>query len=149
MAGFDEFVAEVLISPFCGWTAPLPWHYSVRVAALSRSTQAMLDMFTTGGEGLSQLADRAPRTVTTEAWPPSVPVAPRRLLPLGIPVIQKEAATDNMGQDEANDGSRLPFRDGSLDLYATGTSHFSLSIQPRSRARQHLRDPAGVDGLIS
>jgi SAM-dependent methyltransferase len=43
-------------------------------------------------------------------------VAARRLLPLGIPVIQDEAAADNMDQDGANGGGRLPFRDGSLNL---------------------------------
>jgi SAM-dependent methyltransferase len=43
-------------------------------------------------------------------------VAGRRLLPLGIPVIQVEGARDNMDQDGADDGGRMPFRDGSLDL---------------------------------
>jgi len=126
VAGFDELVTEALTAPFSGWdfswldcrswTEPLPWDYSARVAALARSAWAMLDMGTGGGEGLSRLPDRAPRTVATEAWPPNVPVAGRRLLPLGIPVIQNEAAADNMNQDGANDGGRLPFRDGSLDL---------------------------------
>ena len=37
-------------------------------------------------------------------------------MPLGVPVIQDEAARDNMDQNGANDGGRLPFRDGSLDL---------------------------------
>ena len=45
-----------------------------------------------------------------------MPVAGRRLRPLGITVIQNEAAADNMGQDGAGEGGRLPFRDGSLDL---------------------------------
>jgi len=43
-------------------------------------------------------------------------MAGRRLLPLGIPVIQVEGARDNMDQDGADDGGRMPFRDGSLDL---------------------------------
>lgn len=76
----------------------------------------MLDMGTGGGEALSRLAARADRTVATESWPTNVPVAGRRLLPLGIPVIQNEGARDNMDQDGANDGGRLPFRDESLDL---------------------------------
>jgi SAM-dependent methyltransferase len=62
------------------------------------------------------LADRAPRTIAAEAWPPNVPVAGRRLRPLGIPVIQDESARDNIDQNGANDGGRLPFRDRSLDL---------------------------------
>jgi SAM-dependent methyltransferase len=76
----------------------------------------MLDMGTGGGEALSRLTARAPRTVATESWPPNVPEAGRHLLPLGIPVIQNEGARDNMDQDGAHDGGNLPFRDGSLDL---------------------------------
>jgi hypothetical protein len=45
---------------------------------------------------------RANRTASTEAWPPNVPVAGRRPLPLGSPVIQTEGARDNMDQDRAN-----------------------------------------------
>jgi SAM-dependent methyltransferase len=126
VAGFDELVAEALTAPFSGWdfswldrrssTEPLPWDYSARVAALARSARTMLDMGTGGGEALSRLPDRAPCTVATEAWPPNVPLAARRLLPLGIPVVQNEAAADNMDQDGADDGGRLPFRDGSVDL---------------------------------
>jgi SAM-dependent methyltransferase len=126
VAGFDELVTEALTAPFSGWdfswldrrswTEPLPWDYSARVSALARSARTMLDMGTGGGEALSGLRDRAPRTIATEAWPPNVPVAGRRLLPLGIPVIQGEAACDNMDQNGADDGGRLPFRDGSLDL---------------------------------
>jgi SAM-dependent methyltransferase len=126
VAGFEELVAEALTAPFSGWdfswldrrswTEPLPWDYSARVAALARSAGTMLDMGTGGGEALSGLPDRAPRTIATEAWPPNVPVAGRCLRPLGIAVIQNEAARDNMDQNTANDGGRLPFRDGSLDL---------------------------------
>lgn len=127
VAGFDELVTEALTAPFSGWdfswldrrswTEPLPWDYSAHVAALARNARTMLDMGTGGGEALSRLPHRAAHTVATEAWPPNVPLAARRLLPLGIRVIQNEAAADNMDQDGANDdGGRLPFRDGSLDL---------------------------------
>jgi SAM-dependent methyltransferase len=124
--GFDELVTEALTAPFSGWdfswldrrswTEPLPWDYYDRVAALARSARTMLDMGTGGGEALSRLPVRAARTVAAEAWPPNVPVAGRRLLPLGIPVIQDEAARDNMDQNGVHDGGRLPLRDGSLDL---------------------------------
>ena len=126
VAGFDELVTEALTAPFSGWdfswldrrswNEPLPWDYSARVAALARNARTMLDMGTGGGEALSLLPDRAPCTVAAEAWPPNVPVAGRRLRPLGITVIQNEAAADNMDQAGAGDGGRLPFRDGSLDL---------------------------------
>jgi len=126
VADFDELVTEGMTEPFSGWdfswldrhsqTGPLPWDYPARVAALAGTARAMLDMGTGGGEALSRLMTRATRTVATEAWPPNVPVAARRLRPLGIPVVQDQGARDNMDQDGANDGGRLPFRDGSLDL---------------------------------
>jgi SAM-dependent methyltransferase len=126
MADFDELVTEAMTEPFSGWdfswldrrsrTEPLPWDYSARVAALARGAATMLDMGTGGGEELSRLATRAPRTVATESWLPNVAVAGGRLLPLGIPVIRSEGARDNMDQDGADDGGRLPFREGSLDL---------------------------------
>jgi hypothetical protein len=100
VAGFDELVTQALTAPFSGWdfswldrrswTEPLPWDYSARIAALARKARTMLDMGTGGGEALSRLPHRAPRTVATEAWPPNVGLAARRLLPLGIPVIQSE-----------------------------------------------------------
>ncbi len=126
MAGFDELVEQALAAPFSGWdfswldrrswTGPLPWDYSARVAALTRGVETMLDMGTGGGEALSVLPHRAPRTIATESWPPNVLVAGRRLRPLGVQVIQSEAAADNTDQDGAADGGRLPLRTGSLDL---------------------------------
>ena len=95
MADFDELVTEAMDAPFSGWdfswldgrsrSEPLPWDYSVRVAALACTARTMLDMGTGGGEVLSRLPARANRTVATEAWPPNVPMAGRRLLPLGTP----------------------------------------------------------------
>lgn len=126
MVGFDELVTEGLTAPFSGWdfswldghsrTSPLPWDYPARVAALARTAATMLDMGTGGGELLSRLPARARRTVATEGWPPNVPVAGRRLLPLGIPVVQVEGAPDNDKQDDSSDDGRLPFRTGSFDL---------------------------------
>ena len=124
-----------MTTPFSGWdfswldgqsrSEALLWDYSARVAALAGDSRTMLDMGTGGGEALSRLPVRASRTVATEAWPPNVPVAGRRLLPLGTPVIQSEAARDNMDQDGANDGGRLPFRDraaGSEPATSCGSS---------------------------
>jgi SAM-dependent methyltransferase len=134
VADFDELVTEAMTEPFSGWdfswldrrsrTEPLPWDYPARVAALAGAARTMLDMGTGGGEALSRLSARAERTVAAEAWPPNVPVAGRRLLPLGIPVIQNEGARDNMEQEGANDGGHLPFRDGSLDLISNRHESF-------------------------
>ena len=81
-------------------------------------TDTMLDMGTGGGEWLSRLSPRSRRTVATEAWPPSVPVAAGRLRPLGVAVIQDEGAPDNMARGRADRG-RLPFRDGAFGLVAS------------------------------
>ncbi len=125
MADFDDLVTEAMTAPFSGWDfswlsrhsrARDPWDYRALVAGLASAAQTMLDMGTGGGEVLSRLPSRAPRTVATEAWPPNVPVAGARLLPLGVPVVQDEGARDNMAQDDSGDDGRLPFRDGSVDL---------------------------------
>jgi SAM-dependent methyltransferase len=126
MAQFDELVTEAMDAPFIGWdfswlarhssTEPAPWNYRARVADLARTAATMLDMGTGGGEVLSKLRSRAPRTVATEGWPPNVPVAAQRLRPLGVPVVQDEGARDNTDQDAAGEDGRLPFRDGSFEL---------------------------------
>jgi hypothetical protein len=127
---FDELVAEAVAAPFSGWDfgwldgrsriEQLPWQYADEVAARSRVAVSMLDQGTGGGELLATIEPRPARTVTTESWPPNVPVAAGRLLPLGVPVVQCDGAPDNMSElaaspDEGRPG-RLPFRDGSFDL---------------------------------
>jgi SAM-dependent methyltransferase len=124
---FDELVSEALAAPFSGWdfswligrstSSRLPWRYQRVVERLATGAAAMLDMGTGGGERLSGLAVRASRTVATEGWPPNVPVAAARLLPLGIPVIRDEGAPDNTKQD-GTDRGRLPFRGGAFALVA-------------------------------
>ena len=94
MAEFDELVTEAMTEPFSGWDFSWldcrSWTEPLRWDYTAR--------------------------VATEAWPPNVQVAGQPLLPLGIPVIQDEGARDNMEQNGSDDGGRLPFRDGSLDL---------------------------------
>jgi hypothetical protein len=56
VADFDDLVTEAMNAPFSGWdfswldrrwrSEPLPWDYSVRVAALADSARTMLDMGT-------------------------------------------------------------------------------------------------------
>jgi SAM-dependent methyltransferase len=122
--GYEELEAEALAAPFSGWdfswlrtrssTEPLPWSYRREVARYSGSAATMLDMGTGGGEVLSRLRSRPPRTVAIEAWPPNVPVAAARLRPLGIPVVQNEHAPNNTEPDGS--GGRLPFGDGAFEL---------------------------------
>jgi SAM-dependent methyltransferase len=125
---FDELVSEALAAPFSGWdfsfldwprarTERLPWSYRREVARRAASAGTMLDMGTGGGERLSRLPSRPPRTVATEAWPPNVPVAAARLRPLGVRVVQDEGAPDNKVHGDGDRG-RLPFRDGAFGLVA-------------------------------
>jgi len=74
----------------------------------------MLDMGTGGGEVLSRLKARASLTVGTEAWPPNVPVASKRLRPLGIHVVWDEGTPDNF--DGYGVKGRIPFRDAAFSL---------------------------------
>ncbi len=63
----------------------------------------MLDMGTGDGNVLSRVAAGvAARTVATEEWMPSLPLAQRRLTPLGIDVLHAQSV-------------RLPFADASFD----------------------------------
>jgi SAM-dependent methyltransferase len=124
MATFEQLAAEALAAPFSGWdfswlaarstSQPAPWSYRREVARRAANASAMLDMGTGGGEQLSKLDHRPERTVATEGWPPNVPVAARRLRPLGVPVVRDEGAADNVAEDPAR--GRLPFRDGAFDL---------------------------------
>lgn len=123
---FDDLIAEAQVAPFHGWNFswlrkrssvdPLPWSYTDVVARQAARARTMLDMGTGGGEVLSGMPVRAPLTVATEAWPPNVPLAGRRLMPMGIAVVQDEGAPDNSNQN--GDRGRLPFRAAAFDLVA-------------------------------
>ena len=98
-----------------GWTfayepvaldAPFPWDYVARARALAASAGRVLDMGTGGGEVFAEiLTDRADAVfaTATEAWPPNVPVAARRLRPLGVAVAHSFSL-------------HLPFEAASFDL---------------------------------
>jgi SAM-dependent methyltransferase len=143
---FDELVTEALAAPISGWDFSwldrpqgragwLPWNYRREVARrAARLTGLMLDMGTGGGERLSRLPSRPPRTVATEAWPPNVSVAATRLAPLGIAVVQDEGAPDNVVQGD-DDRGRLPFRDDAFELVANRHEAFRAREVSRVMAR--------------
>ncbi|TDE41584.1 class I SAM-dependent methyltransferase [Nonomuraea mesophila] len=96
--GYDELIREALATPFEGWdfavfdgrmtaTGDLPWDYEGMVRERLPGTASLLDLGTGGGELLASLAPLPPRTVATEGHPPNVPVARRRLEPLGVEVV--------------------------------------------------------------
>jgi SAM-dependent methyltransferase len=101
-------------APFEGWDfayldgrmveAGPPWSY--RDLARSAVTKAhdILDIATGGGEVFASLAPFPGRAVAVEGYEPNLPVARRRLAPLGVEVFQ------------ANTASGMPFPDRAFDL---------------------------------
>ncbi|HZQ38835.1 MAG TPA: class I SAM-dependent methyltransferase, partial [Dehalococcoidia bacterium] len=81
-----------------------PWRYEALAREYAAGAGVALDMGTGGGELIATLRPALPRRmVATEEWPPNVPVAARRLAPLGVSVLGAASL-------------RLPFRDASFDL---------------------------------
>lgn len=128
----DDLIAEGLAADTAGWdfdrfddrmvTTPPPWDYRALVdAAASPDLGCLLDLGTGGGEWLAGwLADRTdgrrPRVVATESWSPNVPVAGRRLAPLGVLVVRTDGALDNVEQGPVDHSGLLPFRAASFDV---------------------------------
>jgi len=110
---FDLLIEEAQ-RPFLGWdfsyvenrmvTAPLTWSYTIEILPVLRQVNSLLDMGTGGGEFLSILQPFPEKTYATEAYGPNVPIAKKRLKPLGVEVTQ-------ISGDE-----NLPFEDGLFDL---------------------------------
>ncbi|MGD0251013.1 MAG: class I SAM-dependent methyltransferase, partial [Thermoplasmata archaeon] len=96
-ASFDRIVRDAQALPVSGWdTSPVegrwthrspPWDYRRSVLELSASTRTLLDLGTGGGEFLATLAPLPPSTYATEGYAANVPIARRRLEPLGVRVI--------------------------------------------------------------
>jgi SAM-dependent methyltransferase len=102
-AGYDELVAAALAAPAEGWdfgwlagrakgSAP-SWSYRDLARAQITGTDRLLDVETGGGELLASLRPLPRYTWATEGWPPNIPVARRRLDPLGVTVLPAEGGT--------------------------------------------------------
>lgn len=114
---FDSLIDDALKTPFEGWDfsylegrvtfGSLPWEYAGHVQEKMRGARAMLDMGTGGGERFLALAPFPERTCATECYAPNVPVARKRLEPLGVVVADTTADQENR---------HLPFQDGEFDL---------------------------------
>jgi SAM-dependent methyltransferase len=126
MRTFEELVAEAAAHEFSGWDFSalegrirregMPWDYAARVHEKAKDAHTLLDLGTGGGEFLAAVRPRPPLTIATESFMPNVPVAGRRLLPLGAYVIATEGAADNAKQTADEETGRLPLRTGSVDL---------------------------------
>lgn len=87
------------------WTEAQPqWDYGTLAKKLVKSSTAVLDMATGGGERFSSFAPFPKHAVAIEGYKPNVAVAKQRLGPLGIKVIA------------ADETKKLPFKDGEFDL---------------------------------
>ena len=86
--------------PFSGWdfsylnnrmvSSPLDWSYPSLVLMRLRSERqllSLLDMGTGGGEFFATLHPFPPFTCATEAYTPNVPIARKRLEPLGVQIV--------------------------------------------------------------
>jgi SAM-dependent methyltransferase len=123
-------------APFEGWDfsyldgrfveGPPPWDY----LALARNAVAqaldILDVATGGGEVFASLAPFPGRAAAVEGYVPNLPIARRRLEPLGIPVFQ------------GNTRSGMPFDDGSFDLVLNRHGGF------RAAEMHRILKPRGV-----
>lgn len=125
MAGdFDALMAEAATRRLTGWdvtydgriATELPWDFAAIVAEQASRSLDLLDMGTGGGEWLSRLPARPPRTVATEGWQPNVAIARDRLGLLGVEVVAVVGAPDNIDQAEPLSGGDLPFEDRTFHL---------------------------------
>lgn len=123
---FEELIAEAEAQPFSGWdfsflrgrmvSGQTTWSYEDLVRGRLPGVQAVLDLGTGGGELLASLAPLPPRTVATEAYPPNVPIARRRLQPLGVEVVAVEGAPDNAHMGPGEGIGSLPFEAAAFPL---------------------------------
>lgn len=93
-----------------------PWDYASLAKGLLGSVGsrgAALDLGCGGGELLSSLGPFPERTFATEGHPPNVPVAVKRLKPLGVSVV------------EADSAGKIPFDDETFDVVLSRHSAFS------------------------
>lgn len=125
----DKELFDILIEdaqhPFSGWdfsyikdrmvTEPLTWSYSAKIIPFVRTADSMLDMGTGGGEFLSSLQPLPKHSFATEAFKPNVPVAKKRLEPMGCKVV------------EISEINPLPFETEQFDLIINRHEEYSAS----------------------
>jgi SAM-dependent methyltransferase len=125
--------------PFSGWDfsyadgrmieEQTPWSYLSRAAEAMHHTSSVVDLDTGGAERFLELRDHWPdRVVATENYPPNVRLAGKRLLPLGVQLVDVPVT----------DRGPLPFADGAFDLVLNRHSAINASEVARILA------PAGT-----
>src|SRR5215472_2712762 len=135
---FDQLLDEAMTAPFCGWDfswlagrrveeEDSRWDYDERARKLIQHAASLVDLGTGGGERLSQLGPFPSLAVATEAYGPNVPIATRRLQPVGVQVVRTHPGVhDSRGPqpDSRFAERRLPFQDASFELALAHSSAF-------------------------
>ncbi|PFE03325.1 SAM-dependent methyltransferase [Bacillus cereus] len=93
----------------------LSWSYGSMAFQLIQNAHAMLDMGTGGGEFLSLLRPFPSTIYATEGYTPNIPIAKKKLEPLGIKVVK------------VTDDNTLPFDDRQFDLILNQHESYSAS----------------------
>ncbi len=160
---FDELVAQAEQHAVRGWDfewilkkgrfveTALPWDYAALVVRLAHQSPDLLDLGTGGGERLEAFSYRPALTVATESYAPNVPIAYRRLRPLGVHLVHTWAALDNVLQGESSPIGRLPFRDRSFHLVIDRNEAYVPSEVARvlSRGGIFLTEQSGTSEVQS
>ncbi|MGW6191095.1 methyltransferase domain-containing protein [Bacillus cereus] len=94
---------------------PLSWSYGSTAFQLMQRAKSMLDMGTGGGEFLSMLQPFPPTIYATEGYAPNVPIARKKLEPLGVTVV------------EVTDDTALSFQNGQFDLIMNQHESYAAS----------------------
>lgn len=94
---------------------PLSWSYGSIAFLLMQRAKSMLDMGTGRGEFLSMLQPFPSTIYATEGYAPNVPIARKKLEPLGVTVV--EVINDTV----------LPFQDGQFDFIITQHESYAAS----------------------
>ena len=105
---------------------PLSWSYGSTAFQLMQRAESMLDMGTGGGEFLSMLQPFPSTIFATEGYAPNVPIARKKLEPLGVTVV------------EVTDDTALPFQDGQFNLIINQHESYAASEVNR------ILSPSGV-----
>lgn len=114
MRPFQELVREASEADVDGWGFSWldgrateerpPWGYARLMARRLATVTSALDVDTGGGEVLDEAPVLPPTMCATEAWPPNLAVARRRLAPRGVDVVDTSGVRG------------LPFPEESFDL---------------------------------
>lgn len=131
----DQWLQDAA-APFEGWDfshlagrfteGEPPWDYLALARAAASQAFDILDVATGGGEIFAGLAPFPGRATAVEGFVPNLPVARRRLEPLGVPVFQ------------GNTRSGMPFDDESFDLVLNRHGGF------RAAEMYRILKPGGV-----